>query len=110
VARENVIDVPNLFEAARAIRNPQLVAVNSFAKRIITPFTARKTLAVLRHREVNDFLAVRICIDLQIPRRSRKPPITRTCCKPADALDVSLTASRNGGFSTGFRRPRNTVN
>jgi mRNA interferase HicA len=30
--------------------------------------SARKSSTVPRHREVNDFLARKICIDLQIPR------------------------------------------
>jgi len=46
------------------------MAVNSFAKEMHTVYvnrSARKSSTVPRHREVNDFLARKICIDLQIP-------------------------------------------
>ncbi|MDX6531963.1 MAG: mRNA interferase HicA [Blastocatellia bacterium] len=34
--------------------------------------TARTTSSILRHREVNDFLARKICRDLQVPEPTRK--------------------------------------
>lgn len=34
---------------------------------IYVNLAANKTAAVARHREINDFLAVKICRDLQIP-------------------------------------------